>query len=927
MRLPKKIAAMLTITLVAGNMSSGVINAQLKNTNTEQLIGKGRWETAIEVSKKGWTNSKEAIIVNDRAISDALAATPFADAKNAPILLSGKDKLDERTKSELNRLGVEKVYLIGGEGVLSTKVEEDLKSEKIVVDRIKGKNREKTALEIAKRLDDIKDVKEIAVVNGYNGLADAVSIAAAAADKDMAIILSNSNSGTSDSDSFINEEGIKTSYVIGGDGVISNEVVNKLPGANRVSGKNRLETNAKVLETFYSDIEIKNAYVTKDGKAKEDQLIDALAVGVLAAKNDSPVIIVNNKLSDMQKNVTNTKSFATLTQVGASGNEAAFAELKSMQGVTTYNVNTVDELNDAIAKSDANDIINMSPVTRADIDEDINISTNKVITVKLSGNYKKTITVTAPNAKVVNNGTIANIVVKGSNGGYIENAKGAKISNVEVQGSASNIEIVNKGTVTAIKNDAKGTTVDNTGGKIEKPLQGSEKPPITGNKPPTENTGGGSSSGGGSNVDTTKPVIQHVAFRRDTSTTGKLSIKTNKDGMYYYTITSKDDTLNEQQIISKAMEDNTFGEILSKEAKFLDIENIEPDVLKIHVVTKDKSNNVSNVQTEILENVLTPYSINIISDDGTIINEINNKNKDNVKVNVKFHENITGEIQLELTDSDKNKINGEVQVENENNKDIIINSNKLNDGEIKIVASLKVGDELGDRFSTTVSKNTNVIEAPTTASIKETNSNKENVINSLNVADTVVDIEFEALKSDGTLQVELSDGESKVEGSIEVKKGETSKSISIDSTKLKDSTVENPNNITISAQINVGGNSSEKATFENIVKKDTVAPGREYPFGRERENYITIPFAEELDTTSIPEPTDFEVKYPSNDTYEKYRITNIEMGETYIILYIEGELTFGSSSRLSYKGSKNKIKDKAGNECDSFEDVKIDVGS
>ena len=62
---------------------------------------------------------------------------------------------------------------------------------------------------------------------------------------------------------------------------------------------------------------------------KEDYLIDALSVGVLAAKNDSPVIIVGNKLNQMQKDVINTKSFDTVTQVGGSGNETAFNELKN----------------------------------------------------------------------------------------------------------------------------------------------------------------------------------------------------------------------------------------------------------------------------------------------------------------------------------------------------------------------------------------------------------------------------------------------------------------------------------------------------------------------------------------------------------------------------------------------------------------------
>ena len=145
----------------------------------------------------------------------------------------------------------------------------------------------------------------------------------------MAIILSNPNEGTNASDEFIKSKNISTSYVIGGENVISNDVENKLPNAKRIAGIDRNETNAKVIETFYTEKEIKNAYVAKDGMGKEDYLIDALSVGVLAAKNDSPVIIVGNKLNQMQKDVINTKSFDTVTQVGGSGNETAFNELKN----------------------------------------------------------------------------------------------------------------------------------------------------------------------------------------------------------------------------------------------------------------------------------------------------------------------------------------------------------------------------------------------------------------------------------------------------------------------------------------------------------------------------------------------------------------------------------------------------------------------
>ena len=545
MKLPKKIAALLAVTLVASSAGNLGYADTIKSVSEDKLVGAGRWETAIEVSKKGWSKSDKAVIVNDSSIADALAATPFAEAEDAPILLTGKDKLNEKTKEELKRLGVKKVYVIGGENTLTKNIETELKTQNIEIDRIQGATRELTALAIAERLDKIKDISEIAVVNGTKGLADAVSIAAVAADKDMAIILSNSKEGTKASDEFINKEDIKTSYVIGGPNTVSNEVLGKLPNAKRINGMDRNETNAKVLEAFYTEKELDNAYVAKDGMGKEDHLIDALAVGVLAAKNDSPVIIVGNKLNQMQKDVTNTKNFKTVTQIGGNGNETAFGELKTMQAVTTYNVTTVKELNDALAKADANDVINVEGLNDNSRTKKVEIASKNAVKINLNNTRGKSVVVNVTRGTVAANGAHTSIDIKGGDlvingsveavnileggdvtvsnegtskpnitveaGASVEVAgnintitvngkdaavsvtEGSHVNKVEVSENASGTSIENAGKVDKVESNAPNVCVENSGtvGNVS----GSNKPSI-------DNTGGGTvnppSNGGGS---------------------------------------------------------------------------------------------------------------------------------------------------------------------------------------------------------------------------------------------------------------------------------------------------------------------------------------------------------------------------------------------------------------------------------------------
>ena len=410
MKANKHLATVMAATMVAGS----VVPVMAETTN-EALIGKNRIETAVKISKDGWNSAETVILVNDGAIADALTATPLAFAKNAPILLTSKNGLSAQVKAEIKRLEAKNVMLIGGNTVLPASIEKELKELGLKPDRIKGDTREETALAIAKRLDAISDVSEIAVVNGTKGLADAVSVAAAAAERHMPILLANPKKGLSASEKFIKDEAIKASYLIGGTTVLPNKMVSSLPGKKRLEGSNRNDTNAKVIETFYKGKELKNVYVAKDGRGGDSQLIDALAVGVLAAKNASPVLIASKNLNAKQVNVINTKEVSNIVQVGGKGNEGAFNHLKEIEKEDVYEVETVEELKEALAKANANDKIVLKP--NATITEDIIINTDKNVDIKVEGTVTGKVEITAPNGNVANNSTSKPETNKPSGGG------------------------------------------------------------------------------------------------------------------------------------------------------------------------------------------------------------------------------------------------------------------------------------------------------------------------------------------------------------------------------------------------------------------------------------------------------------------------------------------------------------------------------
>ena len=351
----KAISQVLAIALM---LSTVTVNANAleprADVSSTTLGGNDRYETAVKVSESGWTSATNAVIINgDKGLVDALTATPYASLKNAPILVTEKDKLTTVTKNRLTRLGVKNVDIVGGEAVVSKAVENELKAMGLTVNRISGEDRYLTSVAVANEIKKLTTVTKIAVVNGATGLPDAVSVAAPAADNKMPILLSDpaNNNGISAAKSFISSNSISKSYVIGQTGAVSDSIMNTLPGVKtRLGGIDRHDTNAKVIKEFYTSTDLDNIYVAKSGYIKNnEELVDALAVGVLAAKNDDPVLIVGNSLGDTQKTLLKDKKFTKITQVGNGIPAASIQGIKDTQkdpeakvtGVTLVNYKTI----------------------------------------------------------------------------------------------------------------------------------------------------------------------------------------------------------------------------------------------------------------------------------------------------------------------------------------------------------------------------------------------------------------------------------------------------------------------------------------------------------------------------------------------------------------------------------------------------------
>lgn len=293
----------------------------------EVLAGDDRYETAVEVANKT-ANTKEVaengnlVLVNGNALVDGLAASPLASvlgkASNvevAPILLTKTDSLPESTKDYIKEVvskkstGKVKVYIVGGNAVVSEKVEKELKELGVDVVRSGGSNREETSIKVAELISKNKKPYNTFVV-GANGEADAMSIAPVAADREEPIIVSK-NGGLSKAGVQKIADLKANATIVGGTEVVSEATEKALKDAkistSRVAGSNRQKTNAAIIDR-YAKNGLNKIIVSKDGSAKKDELVDALTSTSLAVKEDAPIVLATKKISDEQINALKNKA-------------------------------------------------------------------------------------------------------------------------------------------------------------------------------------------------------------------------------------------------------------------------------------------------------------------------------------------------------------------------------------------------------------------------------------------------------------------------------------------------------------------------------------------------------------------------------------------------------------------------------------------
>lgn len=269
-------------------------NNELLNPTVERISKDTRYETAIELSKKAFNSSKNAIVVSGENFADALSGGALANTLKAPLLLVDNNKSNiEMVKSELSRLGVENVYVLGGEKSVALSTEKELANGRKSV-RLSGADRYATSKAVYDEFVKVANSSRDAIVVNGMQFADALSAGPLSAKKGMPILLTDGKMIKSD----LNRSG---NIIIGG----FNSMGTVFKGS-RINGSDRYETSTLIASKYFEGVDravLASGKNYPDGLASISLYNKYYAPLLLTENNSLPTSVANYLKSAKVRNV------------------------------------------------------------------------------------------------------------------------------------------------------------------------------------------------------------------------------------------------------------------------------------------------------------------------------------------------------------------------------------------------------------------------------------------------------------------------------------------------------------------------------------------------------------------------------------------------------------------------------------------------
>ncbi|WP_311437652.1 cell wall-binding repeat-containing protein [Finegoldia magna] len=285
-----------------------------KNVIHQRFQGENRAKTAVNVQRHYFANTNKVILVNDNAYPDAISATNVSMGKY-PLLYTGKNSLSVETKSALDKMFLDEIYLMGGANTISKNVENNLRKNfpHAKITRIMGNNRYDTSAESAKTRANTTNLIFAAGTN----YADALYATSLAAHQNAPILLVSNEGLLQSTKKFIQSIGnIDSVTIVGGEISVNQSVKKQIENltkkhVTRLAGVDRYESSVEVAKRVNTN---PAEVITTSGEV----FADALVSSTVAQKIKAPILLVKKDVLPLKvrEYMKNTNSIYKLTTIG-----------------------------------------------------------------------------------------------------------------------------------------------------------------------------------------------------------------------------------------------------------------------------------------------------------------------------------------------------------------------------------------------------------------------------------------------------------------------------------------------------------------------------------------------------------------------------------------------------------------------------------
>ncbi|CAN5168992.1 hypothetical protein BH23ACT9_BH23ACT9_26580 [soil metagenome] len=268
----------------AGEDEAGEDEAGEDDAMTRRLTGpdgSSRIETAVAVSQDDFAPGAAAAVVLARSdvAADALAGTPLAAARRAPLLLTQGDNLHPATAAEIRRVLPDggTVLLLGGPGALGPAVESALAD--YDVQRLAGATRIETAIAIAEATTGSPAQVLLADGSG-DAFADALVSGPAAASVGGVVVLTDGGRAHPAVDAYLS--GRTGAQIV----TVGSAATAAYPGRTAIVGDTAQRTSVLVAQAYADGARTVSL-------ARVDVFADALSGGAHAARAGAPLLLTD----------------------------------------------------------------------------------------------------------------------------------------------------------------------------------------------------------------------------------------------------------------------------------------------------------------------------------------------------------------------------------------------------------------------------------------------------------------------------------------------------------------------------------------------------------------------------------------------------------------------------------------------------------